>query len=137
MIQFLGRRISLVVVTLLVVSLAIFLVTDILPGDVATMVLGQGATEENLEAVRRQLGLERPAYERYLSWIGGVLRGDLGESYVQRKPIVEVVRGRLFNSAILAIVAFVVAVPLATTAGVWGASGETARATILLASSAW
>jgi peptide/nickel transport system permease protein len=119
MLRFILRRLSLIGVTLLVVSLAIFLVTEILPGDVATMILRQGATEENLAVVRRDLGLDRPAYERYLSWVGSAVRGDLGDSYKQKRPITEVVRPRLSNSAILAVFAFLVAVPAAVIIGVW------------------
>jgi peptide/nickel transport system permease protein len=119
MARFLIRRLSLIGVTLLVVSLAIFLVTEILPGDVATMILRQGATEQNLAVVRRDLGLDRPAHERYLSWVGSAIRGDLGDSYKQKRPITEVVKPRLSNSAILAAFAFLVAVPAAVIIGVW------------------
>ncbi|MBI4203060.1 MAG: ABC transporter permease [Chloroflexi bacterium] len=119
MVRFLVRRISLIVVTLLVVSLAIFLVTEVLPGDVASMILGQGATPSNLAAVREQLGLDRPAPARYLSWIANAAQGDLGDSYVQRRPIVDIVKGRLGNSLILAGFAFLMAVPTAILLGVW------------------
>ncbi|HJN87277.1 MAG: ABC transporter permease [SAR202 cluster bacterium] len=119
MLRFIIRRLSLIGVTLLVVSLAIFLVTEVLPGDVATMILRQGATEQNLAVVRRDLGLNRPAHERYLSWVGSAIRGDLGDSYKQKRPITEVVRPRLSNSAILAVFAFLVAVPAAVIIGVW------------------
>ena len=106
-------------VTLLVVSLAIFIVTEILPGDVAVMMFRQGATEQNLKRVREDLGLDRPAQVRYLSWIGGVLQGDLGDSYFQKRPIVDIVKSRLGNSVILAVFAFLVAVPTAVAAGIW------------------
>ncbi|MBI4312169.1 MAG: ABC transporter permease [Chloroflexi bacterium] len=119
MIRFLTRRLSLILVTLLVVSLAIFLVTEILPGDVASMMLGQGATAQNLAAVRQKLDLDRPAYARYLEWVANAARGDLGESYVQKRPIVDIVRGRLGNSLILAAFAFLVSAPTAILIGVW------------------
>ncbi len=106
-------------VTLLVVSLAIFIVTEILPGDAAVMMFRQGATEQNLKRVREDLGLDRPAQVRYLSWIGGVLQGDLGDSYFQKRPIVDIVKSRLGNSVILAVFAFLVAVPTAVAAGIW------------------
>ena len=118
MARFLAVRISLIIVTLLVVSIAIFSITEILPGDVATMILRQGATEENLAAVRRELGLNRPAHVRYLGWIEGMLRGDLGDSYVQKKPITGIVQARLGNSLILAAFTFLVAVPSAVMAGI-------------------
>ena len=119
MLRFLTVRFSLIAVTLLVVSLAIFIITEILPGDVATMMLRRGATEQNLKRVREDLGLDRPAHVRYLSWIGGVARGDLGNSYFQKRPIVDITRGRLGNSAILAVFAFLVAVPTAVATGIW------------------
>ncbi len=119
MIRFMVRRIGLILVTLLVVSLAIFIITEILPGDVAVMMFRQGATEQNLKRVREELGLDRPAAVRYVSWVGGVVRGDLGDSYVQKRPIVDVVKRRLGNSAILAVFAFLVSVPVAVTTGIW------------------
>ena len=83
MLRFLVVRFSLIALTLLVVSVAIFVVTEVLPGDVAWHILGQGATPENLEAVREKLDLNRPAHIRYLGWIGSALRGDLGDSYLK------------------------------------------------------
>jgi len=119
MLRFIVRRMGLIGVTLFVVSLAIFLITEILPGDAATMKLRQGATEENLAVARRDLGLDRPAYERYLDWVGNAVRGDLGDSLIRKKPITEIVRPRLSNSAILAVFAFLVAVPAAVGTGIW------------------
>ena len=119
MVRFLTVRLSLIVVTLLVVSMAIFTITEILPGDVATMMFRQNATEQNLKKVREELGLDRPAPVRYISWIGGVVQGDWGDSYFQKRPIVDIVRGRLGNSLILAVFAFLVAVPTAVVAGIW------------------
>ena len=119
MVRFLTVRLSLIVVTLLVVSLAIFTITEVLPGDVATMMLRQNATEQNLKKVREDLRLDRPAHVRYLSWIGGVVQGDLGDSYFQKQPNIDIVKRKLGNSVILAVFAFLVAVPTAVAAGVW------------------
>ena len=119
MVRFITVRLSLIIVTLLVVSLAIFTITEILPGDVATMMLRQGATEQNLKRVREDLRLDRPAHTRYLSWMGGVVRGDLGDSYFQKRPNIDIVKRKLGNSAILAVFAFLIAVPTAVTAGIW------------------
>ena len=74
---------------------------------------------ENLAVVREDLGLNRPWPVRYLDWIGNALTGDLGDSYVQKRPITEVLRPRLSNSAILAVFAFLVAVPAAVITGLW------------------
>ena len=119
MVRFLTVRLSLIVVTLLVVSLAIFTTTEVLPGDVAVMMLRQGATEQNLKKVREDLRLDRPAHVRYASWIGNFVQGDWGDSYFQKRPIVDIVRGRLGNSIILAVFAFLVAVPTAVAVGIW------------------
>ncbi len=119
MARYLTVRLGLIVVTLLVVSLAIFTTTEVLPGDVAVMMLRQGATEQNLKKVREDLRLDRPAHVRYVSWIGNVVQGDWGDSYFQKRPIVDIVRGRLGNSIILAVFAFLVAVPTAVVVGIW------------------
>ena len=119
MLRFLTVRFGLIVVTMLVVSMAIFTITEILPGDVATMMFRQNATEQNLKKVREDLGLDRPAHVRYLSWIGGVVRGDLGDSYFQKRPIVDIASSRLRNSLILAMFAFLVGVPAAVITGTW------------------
>jgi peptide/nickel transport system permease protein len=119
MARFLIIRLGLIVITLFVVSMAIFAITEVLPGDVATQILGQGATPERLEAVRRTMGLDQPAYIRYLDWVGGAVRGDLGTSLVQRIPITDMVKGRLFNSMVLASFAFLVAIPAAVATGIY------------------
>lgn len=119
MVRFITRRLILIVLTLFVVSVAIFAVTQILPGDVAQMILGRGATPENVATLRHQLGLDRPAYVQYLDWVNGIVHGDLGDSLYLRRPVIEVVKPRLFNSAVLAAFAFLVAVPTAVVTGVW------------------
>ncbi len=115
------QRLLLGVATLWVVSLLIFAGTEILPGDVAEAILGQAATPEAVAAIRRDLGLDRPAWERYLDWLFGLLRGDLGTSLTNRMPIAELVAGRLENTLFLAATAAVVAVPLAIALGILAA----------------
>jgi peptide/nickel transport system permease protein len=111
-------RILLILVTLLFVSIVIFAMTEVLSGDAADAILGQGRTEENLQAIREQLGLNRPAYVRYLDWLGGVLHGDLGNSLRDQQSISSLVGSRFRNSIILAGFAFVIGVPLAVAAGI-------------------
>ena len=72
------NRLLLGVLTLFAVSILIFVCTQILPGDVASAVLGQGATPEALVIFRKELGLDVPAYLRYFHWLSGALQGDLG-----------------------------------------------------------
>ena len=119
MTRFMIRRIGLICVTLLVVSLALFLITEVLPGDVATMILGKEATEASLARLREDLGLNRPVHVRYLEWIGGVVRGDMGNSLYMGESIADIVGRRLWHSAILAVFAFLVGTPTAVAAGVW------------------
>ena len=119
MARFVARRIGLICITLLVVSLAIFTFTELMPGDMAEMILGQDVTEEGLARLREDLGLNRPAHVRYLDWIGGVVGGDLGYSYSYNQPVNEILPRKLWNSAILAVFALLVGTPAAVAAGIW------------------
>ena len=109
----LGRAASSLL-TLLLVSLLIFSVLEILPGDVATRILGRDATPEALAAIRDRLDLGAPAPVRYLGWLGGVVTGDLGNSLVSERPITQILAPRVFNTLLLSLYAFVLYVPLAT-----------------------
>jgi len=111
------HRLALGVLTLLVVSLVIFVGTEILPGDVAEAVLGQGATEETVNNLRKLLGLDLPAHIRYLQWLGSLLQGDLGTSLTTGKPVIDMIAPRLENTLFLAGIAALVAVPLAIGLG--------------------
>ena len=121
MARFLIVRLSLIFVTLLAVSIAIFALIELVPGDAAQVLLGQQATPESLKNLREQMGLDRPAHIRYLDWIGdAVLRGDLGSS--AKSPDISIsatVGGRLANSALLAVTSFLIAIPLGLAIGVW------------------
>ena len=116
-----GRRLLYGVVTLLAVSFLIFGGTELLPGDVAEAILGQGATPEAVAAIRADLDLDRPAWERYADWLGGILSGDLGTSLTSKRPIDEMIGARLGNTLTLAAVAAIVSVPLALLLGLLAA----------------
>lgn len=105
-------RIVLCAVTLLLVSLIVFSVLEILPGDVATRILGRDATPESLETLRTQLGLDRPAPMRYLAWLGGLLSSDFGQSLVSERPVTVILGQRIFNTVLLSIYAFILYLPL-------------------------
>ncbi|MFC3282288.1 ABC transporter permease [Litchfieldella rifensis] len=111
-------RLSSGVSTLLIVSLVIFAITSLLPGDAAQQILGQFATPEQVAALRIQLGLDQPAPLRYLSWLGGLLSGDLGQSVSNAMPVSELMAGRLPNSLLLAGITTVIAVPIALLLGI-------------------
>ncbi|WP_315982451.1 ABC transporter permease [Aliamphritea spongicola] len=88
-----------------------------LPGDVAQSILGQSATPEALANLRADMGLDKPALERYLSWLGGILQGDLGNSLSSGRDIGEMIGGRLGNTLFLAMCTAIIAVPLAVILG--------------------
>lgn len=113
------RRIFLAIVTLLFISIIIFLGVEALPGDAATAYLGQSATPESLKALREDFGLNAPAHERYLNWLGDMLRGDLGDSMSRRKPVSEIIGNQFRNTVVLALAAAVVGIPLAIVLGVF------------------
>ena len=123
-IAFLVRRLAAGAVTLLVASFLVFAMTELLPGDVASVVLGRSATPESIEALREKLELDRPFAERYVDWLGGLLTGDLGDSTVAlaqgatEAPVGERIATPLRNSFVLAGLAFALFLPLALGLGV-------------------
>jgi peptide/nickel transport system permease protein len=120
-VTFLSRRLLLVALVMAIVSVLIFAVVQILPGDVAVMILGTSATPQDLAALRVKLGLNRPAPLRYLDWIDGAVRGDWGASLLYQMPVRPLVLERLGRSAVLAGLALGVGVPLAVGLGVLSA----------------
>ncbi len=116
-----AQRLALGVLTLFVVSVVIFGATELLPGDLASALLGQAATPETLAALRTQLGLNDPAPVRYWNWATGVLQGDFGVSLATRRPIADMLSARLGNTIFLALYAAAIAVPLSLVLGVLAA----------------
>src|ERR671916_467929 len=108
-----GRILSSLV-TLLLVSLLIFSVLEILPGDVATRVLGRDATPEALAVLRERLNLDDPPHIRYLTWIGSIAQGDLGKSLISGRRVADILGPRIFNTLLLSVYAFLLYIPLAT-----------------------
>jgi peptide/nickel transport system permease protein len=115
------QRLGLGLLTLLAASALIFAGTEILPGDVASAVLQNNATPENLAAMRLELGLDRPALIRYAEWLFGVLRGDLGHSLANHADVLSEVAPRFSNTMFLAAYAATIAVPSAVVLGVMAA----------------
>lgn len=111
-IRMLGARIVLSILTLFIVSIIIFALLEVLPGDVASKILGRDATPEALALLRAKLHLNEPAVIRYFTWLGGVLRGDFGKAVTSSRPISEILAPRLFNSALLSLYAFLIYIPL-------------------------
>ncbi len=118
MLRFVLRRLGFLALTVLLTSLLIFIVTQFLPGDVARIILGREASETALQALRRDLGLDRPLPLQYWSWLSGFLLGDWGTSYSTSQEIRLLVLERLGNSLRLAALTLALAVPLGVLLGV-------------------
>jgi peptide/nickel transport system permease protein len=118
MATFLLRRLGLMVLTLWILSVIVFFAGQILPGDPARATLGQLASPAAVQALDAQLGVNRPLLTRYLSWIGGLLHGNFGTSYAYRTAVEPFIRAALINSIKLALLAFVIVVPLGIIGGV-------------------
>ena len=124
MVKFILIRIALGILSLLAVSLLIFAATEILPGDVASAVLGQGATPEALEVFRHELGLDRPAMVRYFEWLTGAIQGDFGYALTNKREIVPELMKKFKNTLFLAGMAALIAVPLSVGLGIIAAVKE-------------
>src|SRR6185503_5062985 len=101
MTRFLVKRIGLGLITLLLLSIVIFLAAQVLPGDVGRRVLGPFADQQSVDQLNHQLGTDRPLIEQYWDWISGVFTGDLGTS-LQGRPVSDVLIDPLVASAKLA-----------------------------------
>lgn len=130
-----AQRLALGVVTLFVVSIVIFASVSALPGDFAQQLLGQGATDDAVDSIRADLGLDRSAFTRYVEWLGGAVRGDFGVSYAQVRfeayagenagsglgNVVEQITPRFMNTLFLAGVTACIAVPISLILGILAA----------------
>lgn len=105
--QLLLKRATYLTITLFIISIIIFTVTQIVPGDVASAILGQSATEENVKVLTEELGLNRPLHIQYLSWLSGVLSLDLGKSLSLSRPIAPILWSRFKRTITLGCFTFV------------------------------
>ena len=118
MARYLLRQSLNIVLTLLAVTFLVFALNELTPGDVARKLLGPYATQEQVDHLFREMGLDRPLLLRYAEYLGNVLRGDLGTSVIFRQPVADVLRDRLGNTLLLAAICFAVIVPLSVALGV-------------------
>jgi peptide/nickel transport system permease protein len=125
--RFLLRRGLFMLVTMLVVSVIVFVISEVVPIDVARNILGPYASAESLEHLRKQMGLDLPVLTRYWQWLGRFVQGDLGMSSNYQAPVAALLWRRLANSAILAGVAFALIMPLALLLGVVAGMREGGR----------
>ena len=114
-------RLLITVITLVIVSFAVFFATMMLPGDTATILLGQAATPEAVAGLRSAMHLDEPAIIRFIWWLGGLVTGDLGTSYANDMPIANLIAGRFINTLKLAGVTALFSVPIALTLGITAA----------------
>ncbi len=112
------KRLGLLVVTLLLVTILAFLAFSILPGDPTTSILGVDATAEQIAALRARLGLDLPLWQRYLNWVGGLVTGDLGQSYNYAMPVAQLLGSRIAVTATLAGMSFLLIVAIALPLGI-------------------
>ncbi len=118
------QRTGLGVLTLFLVTLVVFVGTEILPGDVAASVLGTEASEQAVQALREKLGLNDPAALRYWNWLSGILVGDFGHSLASGAPIADLISGRLVNTLLLALAAAIAFIPVSIVLGILAATYE-------------
>ena len=122
MIRYTLKRFLSLCISLAVASLLIFFVIEIAPGDPASFMLGINAQPDTVAALRAELGLDVPKFERYLAWAQGMLTGDFGMSYTYRTPVSQMVADRLWVSLPLALFALALSTIIALPAGIYAAA---------------
>ncbi|MGV1760406.1 ABC transporter permease [Rhizobium sp. A22-96] len=115
------NRLFIAIITLLIVSFAVFFATSMLPGDTASILLGQAATPEAVAGLRKAMHLDEPAILRFMGWLIGLMKGDLGTSYANNMPVTKLIGSRLVATLELAAITTVVSVPLALLLGITSA----------------
>jgi peptide/nickel transport system permease protein len=121
MLAYLFKRILSIIPVLFVVTIVIFMIIHLTPGDPAATMLGMEATQADIQALNEQLGFDRPIYEQYIHWLGNVARGDLGESIFMHQPVAEAIAEHVGPTLSLAILAQLVALILAIPFGIMAA----------------
>lgn len=124
MLKVLALRFSSLLLTLFIISLAIFLILEVLPGDPAAIMLGTSSQPDTLAALRHHMGLDQPASIRYVVWIGGVLTGDFGTSYSYGVSVSELILDRLTLTVPLMLIAIALSLSVALPLGVFAAARE-------------
>jgi len=118
MLRFILQRLLALIPLLLIVSLLVFSLVLLIPGDPAYLLAGEDATPEEVEAIREEMGLNQPLLVRYLSWLGAVLQGDLGTSLFSDQPVLDVILERLPVTLSLAVSAILIALFISIPAGI-------------------
>ena len=122
MLRYALKRLLSLIISLAIASLIIFFVIEVAPGDPAQFMLGLNAQPDTVAALRAELGLDVPKWERYLNWVGGMLVGDFGTSYTYRTPVAEMIADRMWVSLPLALYALTLSTLIAFPAGIYAAA---------------
>ena len=120
--KYIIKKTGTLIITLFIVSLLAFLAFQIIPGDPTTELLGTEATEESRQALRQELGLDRPVLVRYWDWLSGFVKGDMGESYNYRMPVSDMLADKLPVTALLTLLSFIFTIALSIPLGIWAGS---------------
>lgn len=119
--KYVGKKLGAMLVTVLLISFLVFLAFDIIPGDAAMAQLGTDATPERLEALRVEMGLNKPFLERYFIWLTDFLQGDFGMSYQYNMPVAEMISSKLPITVIMALISFAIMVLVSLPLGIYTA----------------
>ena len=117
MTRYILRRLGLALITLFILSVVVFMVSAVLPGSVGRAILGPFADQQAVDQLNAELGVDGPIFTRYVSWAGGAVRGDFGDSYQFRAPVMDFVPTALFASIKLALMTLLLVVPLGIIGG--------------------
>src|SRR5688572_20690039 len=121
MMRLVGTRLIQLVSVMFLLSLATFSITEFLPGDPAIEILGENARPETIDALHKQLKLDKPVLERYGDWVGSALRGDLGKSIRSGQPVTDAFRERMPVTLQLSVSAILIGLIVAVPVGAWSA----------------
>ncbi|OSQ53221.1 ABC transporter permease [Marivita geojedonensis] len=122
MLGYIVKRLISLAISLIVASVVIFVVVEVAPGDPASFMLGINAQPDTVAALRTELGLDQSKFDRYLSWVGGMLTGDFGTSYTYRTPVAQMIADRMWVSLPLALFALTLSTLIAFPAGIFAAA---------------
>lgn len=132
--KYIIKKLFTLIITLFIVSALAFLAFDIIPGDPTTRILGTEATPEAVEALREELGLNKSVVQRYIDWLLGFIRGDLGMSYSYNMPVSDMIADKLPITALLTVISFVFTVFISIPVGVLLSSVKNKGADLALTS---
>src|ERR1700756_1599369 len=119
--QYVLKRLALVVPTLILISVIVFTLNHMLPGDVVVLMFEEKAYAKDLDALRAKLGLDRPLYVQYFSWLGDVVQGNLGEPLWAKRPVIDEMLRRAPVTLELGVMGIIVALCIALPVGVLSA----------------